>query len=575
VTGPVQSQYRYIGSLMNPIELTSRLGRWSAGRGPLYLLLAGRLRALIDDGELPPGTALPTDRALAAGLSAGRTTVVAAYDLLRQEGRLVRRQGSGTWVAGAAPGPLNATEPTVNPVFLHLLDPPDHVAQFACAGPTGAPPAVITAYQRALGMLGGPDLGYHPAGHPRLRAALAARYTARGVPTSTAQILITTGGQQGLALLARALVAPGAEVLAQAPTYPGALEIFRESAAALLPVRADDSCRYGDELARRRPAMAYLIALCHNPTGRTMSLSEREQIVAAAVAARVPLVVDDVLAELAFPERPTPAISPAPSALASDPPSAPALFPELSSAPRLVPGAPSGLGFATGLPSGPAFVPERLAGPDLGSEISSGPAFVPEPCSGPGLGPAPLAALAPDADEMITVGSLSKLVWGGLRIGWVRAQPALIGRLARLKAVIDLGSGVLDQLAAAELIADLDPLIGERARLLAARHDHLAAELRKNLPEWQFEAADGGQTLWVRLPHGDAASYAQAALRHGIAVLPGGTLDPSGASTDHLRIPFVADPAALTAGVQAMAAAWRGFTGRAAATPPSLPAIAV
>lgn len=485
---------------MDPIELASRLGRWSAGRGPLYLLLAGRLRALIDDGDLPPGTPLPTDRALAAGLSAGRTTVVAAYDLLRDEGRLVRRQGSGTWVAGVPAGPLNATEPTVNPVFLHLLDPPDHVAQFACAGPTGAPPAVISAYRSALTRLGGPDLGYHPAGHPRLRAALAERYTARGVPTTPAQILITTGGQQGLALLARALIAPGAEVLVQAPTYPGALEIFRESASALVPV-SNTIAAYAGALARR-PAMAYLIAFCHNPTGWTLPPEERAEIVAAALAGNVPLVVDDVLAELSFPSRP--------------------------------------------------------------------------PLSGAaGASPTPMAALAPDADALITVGSLSKLVWGGLRIGWVRAQPALIGRLARLKAVIDLGSGVLDQLAAVELIARLDTLIEERAALLAERHDHLSTELREHLPEWRFEPAGGGQTLWVRLPHGDAASYAQVALRQGIAVLPGGSLDPSGGSNDHLRIPFVAEPAVLSAGVRAMAGAWRGFTGRAVGSPPPLPAIAV
>jgi DNA-binding transcriptional MocR family regulator len=507
VTRRVQGQCRYIGPSMSPIdpaELAARLGRWSAGRGPLYLLLAGRLRALIDDGELPPGTGLPTDRALAAGLSAGRTTVVAAYDLLRQEGRLVRRQGSGTWVAGSPAGPLNATEPTVNPVFLHLLDPPDHVAQFACAGPTGAPPEVLDAYRVALGGLGGPDLGYHPAGHPLLRAALAARYTARGVPTTAEQLLVTTGGQQGLALLARALLAPGAEVLVQAPTYPGAVEIFRESAAALRPVAAaiagyaearsprPANAGYAEALSHR-PAMAYLIAWCHNPTGRSLPAAERERIVEAALAARVPLVVDDVLAELTF-----------------------------------------------------------AAGPST-----------------------PLAALAPDADEVITVGSLSKLVWGGLRIGWVRAQPALIGRLARLKAVIDLGSGVLDQLAAVELIAELDTLVTARSRLLRARHDHLSAELRRHLPEWEFQPADGGQTLWVRLPHGDAASYAQAALRRGIAVLPGGSLDPSGGSNDRLRIPFVAEPAVLSAGVEAMAEAWRGFAGRAAGSPPPLPAIAV
>ncbi|KUL36700.1 aminotransferase-like domain-containing protein [Actinoplanes awajinensis] len=487
-----------------PAELAARLGRWSAGRGPLYLLLAGRLRALIDDGDLPPGTGLPTDRALAAGLSAGRTTVVAAYDLLRQEGRLVRRQGSGTWVAGSPPGSLHATEPTVNPVFLHLLDPPDHVAQFACAGPTAAPPAIIAAYRTALEGLGGPDLGYHPAGHPRLRDALAARYTARGVPTTAGQILVTTGGQQALALLARALVAPGAEVLVQAPTYPGALEIFRESAAALRPVPTDFE-GYEGELARR-PAMAYLIALCHNPTGRSLPSPERRAIVAAAVAEGVPLIVDDVLAELSFPA------------------------PAASSAPAPAP-----------------FVPDAV----------------------------PTAAFAPGADELITVGSLSKLVWGGLRIGWVRAQPALIGRLGRLKAVNDLGSGVLDQLAAAELLTDLDTLIAERAGVLAARHDHLCTELRKHLPDWQFEPAGGGQTLWVRLPYGDAASYAQAALRQGVAVLPGGSLDPSGGSGGHLRIPFVAEPAVLTAGVQAMAEAWRGFTARSPATPPPLPAIAV
>ncbi|WP_232297450.1 MULTISPECIES: PLP-dependent aminotransferase family protein [unclassified Actinoplanes] len=482
-----------------PAELAARLGRWSAGRGPLYLLLAGRLRALIDDGDLPPGAALPTDRALATALSAGRTTVVAAYDLLRQEGRLVRRQGSGTWVAGAGAEPPNTTEPTVNPVFLHLLDPPDHVAQFACAGPLAAPPEVIAAYRGALEALGGPDLGYHPAGHPRLRAALAERYTARGVPTSPGRILITTGGQQGLALLARALVAPGAEVLVQAPTYPGALEIFRESAAALVPIRNTIE-GYAAALARK-PALAYLIPANHNPTGHTLPESNRRAIVAAALAHGVPLIVDDVTADLTFPDRRA------------------------------------------------RTAPDARAAPD--------------------------AAAAPDADELITVGSLSKVVWGGLRIGWVRAQPALIGRLARLKAVIDLGSGVLDQLAAVELLENLDDLAGQRIRTLAARHDHLCAELRRHLPEWQFEPARGGQTIWVRLPHGDAASYAQAALREGVAVLPGGSLDPSGASTDHLRIPFVAEPAALTAGVRAMAAAWRGFTGRAAISPPPLPAIAV
>jgi DNA-binding GntR family transcriptional regulator len=116
---------------MEPIRLVERLGRWSSGRGPLYVLLAARMRALIDDGELPAGALLPPDRALAAALAVGRSTVVAAYGQLAVEGRIVRRQGSGTRVAGPRSAPLRAT--TDAPTFLHLLEPRDGVILLACA----------------------------------------------------------------------------------------------------------------------------------------------------------------------------------------------------------------------------------------------------------------------------------------------------------------------------------------------------------------------------------------------------------------------------------------------------------
>ncbi|MGO4430245.1 GntR family transcriptional regulator, partial [Streptomyces sp. MCAF7] len=132
--------------------MADRLGRWSAGRGPLYLLLAARLRRLVDEGELRPGTRLPPDRALASALAVGRGTVVAAYEQLRTEGRIVRRQGSGTRVAGPSrPGPQ---ETTGAPVFLHLLEPrADDVILLACAAPAEPPPILLTAYERALSQL--------------------------------------------------------------------------------------------------------------------------------------------------------------------------------------------------------------------------------------------------------------------------------------------------------------------------------------------------------------------------------------------------------------------------------------
>lgn len=123
---------------MDPINVTERLGRWSAGRGPLYTLLAAGLRRLIDDGELSPGAPLPPDRALAAALAVGRSTVVAAYDLLHDEGRIVRRQGSGTRVAGTPQ--VDPPGTTSEPMFLDLLEPRSDVISLACAAPDRPPP---------------------------------------------------------------------------------------------------------------------------------------------------------------------------------------------------------------------------------------------------------------------------------------------------------------------------------------------------------------------------------------------------------------------------------------------------
>ncbi|GAA3459317.1 hypothetical protein GCM10018963_13300 [Saccharothrix longispora] len=156
----------------------------------------------------------------------------------------------------------------------------------------------------------------------------------------------------------------------------------------------------------------------------------------------------------------------------------------------------------------------------------------------------------------------------------MRARPALVERLARFRAVHDLGGSVLDQLAAAELVTGFDAVRDRRVALLRERHDHLAAGLRRELPDWAFDPAPGGQTLWVRLPGCDAASYAQVALRHGVAVLPGGSLDPSGGSGDRLRIAFTADPAVLDDAVAKLAAAWRAYAADPAVRP-VLPVMAV
>ncbi|WP_433255021.1 PLP-dependent aminotransferase family protein [Streptosporangium sp. CA-135522] len=459
-------------------QLIARLGRWSSGRGPLYLLLAVRLRALIDDGELPPDTLLPPDRVLARWLAVGRGTVVAAYDQLQQEGKVVRRQGSGTRVCAAEPPAVRDTvDGVVNPLLLHTLTPPDGVILLTCAAPDEPPAVLIEAYQEAAARLARVrhDIGYHPAGHPALREALATYYRTRGVPTTAGQILVTNGAQQALTLLARLLVSPGDTVLTEAPTYPGALESFRDAAALFRT--ATDSGEFCAALADR-PVLGYVVPTGQNPTGGIMPAPARRRLAALAAEHDVPLIDDEVPAELCFSGEPPP----------------PLVF--------------------YGMP-----------------------------------------------EQLITIGSLSKLVWGGLRVGWIRATASLITRLARLRAVHDLGGDVLAQLASVRLLSRIDELRRDRAATLRRRHDHLRAELARLLPSWTTEPALGGQTIWVRLPHGDADAFAQVALRHRVAVPPGRSFDPSGGHGDHLRLPFLFSEETLTESVTRLAAAWRDYDG--------------
>ncbi|MEU4193088.1 PLP-dependent aminotransferase family protein [Kribbella sp. NPDC026611] len=454
---------------MRPIEVVERLGRWSSGRGPLYLLLATRLRALIDDGELPAGVLLPPDRALANALAVGRTTVVAAYDLLRSEGRIVRRQGSGTRVAGVPSGGPVEDAP-VDPIFLDSLEARDDDVLLAiCAAPGDPPPQLADAFaQLDLSRITN-DIGYYPYGYPTLRAALADRYTARGVPTAPEQILVTNGGQQALSLLAHALVSPGDQVVVEAPTYPGALEVFREQGAVLrgLPVGLEG---FEAAVRERRPAVAYVIPTYHNPTGAVLSSLARQRLAATGV----PLIEDEVPADLGFPGEPQ------------------------------------------------------------------------------------LTPIAAYGANVISIGSLSKSIWGGLRIGWIRAATPLINRVARLRAVHDLGGNVPTQLAAVHLLPLLDgPALHET---LKSRHDHLRSLLSEALPTWELPTIAGGQCLWARLPHGDGVSFAQTALRHGLAILPGTTLDITGASNHHIRLHFRAQPPDLTEAVHRLTKAWTAYT---------------
>jgi DNA-binding transcriptional MocR family regulator len=172
--------------------------------------------------------------------------------------------------------------------------------------------------------------------------------------------------------------------------------------------------------------------------------------------------------------------------------------------------------------------------------------------------PPPIAALA-RGGTILTVGSLSKLFWGGLRVGWIRGPEPWIARLARLKVVSDLSGSLPSQAVAVHVLARTQELTALRRGELRERLDRMTGLLAEHLPEWSHRRPAGGLTLWVRIPTGDVSELAAVALRHGVAIVPGTTNSPEGRFRDHLRLPFVAEAETVREGIRRLAAAWAEY----------------
>lgn len=168
-----------------------------------------------------------------------------------------------------------------------------------------------------------------------------------------------------------------------------------------------------------------------------------------------------------------------------------------------------------------------------------------------------LAGLA--RETVVTIGSLSKLYWPGLRVGWVRAPAALISRLARLKVVADLGTSHFSQILATRLVATADSFAASRRAQLRERLGLFADLIKRELPDWKFTAPQGGPFLWVSIPRAHADAFASLALRHGVQVLSGSKMSPDNAMGNHLRVSYVARPEDLRTAVERLRRAWDAF----------------
>lgn len=455
--------------------LARELGNWrtSSSTGPAYLGLADAIRLLIVDGRVPVGSRLPSERALADVLRVSRTTVTAAFTALREDGYLNARRGARS-TAALPPRPDAPATPGAPTVSL---------AAAALSAPSAA---VLDAFADAARDITPylAKVGHELSGVSALRAAVAERYTARGLPTDPAQIMITTGAQHALGLILAAFTQSGDRVLVEQPTYHGALSAISAAGARAVPVALHENGWELDAvhaaIRQLAPVLAYTIPDSHNPTGFTMPPEERNRLGHIISETRTRTIVDESIMDMWLDAPP----------------------------------------------------------------------------------PAPLAASIPSRHDLVlTVGSMSKSFWGGLRIGWIRAEPATLATIAAIRQAVDLGTPILEQLAAARLLAIRDEILPERRELLQARRAHLLELLARRLPDWWPGPGRGGMSLWIQLPAPMSTALSAAASRLGLDLPAGPRFGVDGTLERFVRVPYALPEPQLEEAVDLMARAWQSITG--------------
>ncbi len=301
-------------------------------------------------------------------------------------------------------------------------------------------------------------------GYGPLRRQIAERYAARGFRVVADDVLIDTGSMQGLDLLAKLLLDPGDTVVVADPTFLTALQAFSFYGARYLTVPVDAHGmqveRLPELLAGRRVKFIYVMPTFQNPTGRTLALDRRRQLIEIAARHGVLIVEDDSYGELRY---------------------------------------------------------EGQALP-------------------------PLKALDRH-DGVVYLGSFSKVLGPGLRVGFVMAPAALMENLVLVKQTADLHTSVLPQRIVQEFLRQglLDPHIDRLIDQYRRRRDLMLAAVREYLPAGvRWTRPQGGLFLWLTLPPAlDADSLFDDALAAGVAYVPGSHYFAYGGGADCLRLNFV------------------------------------
>lgn len=447
---------------------------------PMYLQIAEYIAGKIRDQLLLPETKLPPERQLALQFGVSRTTAINAYRKLEELGLVRTKIGSGTYVTDTFP------KTTIHPVPWHQLMVP--YPQNPMAGllrdlvsvditkdtislSTGLPdPALypVATFHDLLNRHGanltGADMGHIPTeGYLPLRTQLAAIHTEKGATSTANNIAVVSGSQQGLYLLTKIFINPGDYVIAESPTYLGALPTFQAAGARVLSLPAPGPLDLGlleDYLIRYRPKLLYIMPTFQNPSGRVLGLSERQALLTLAARHRLIIIEDDPYGELHYDRQP--------------PPSLKSL--------------------------------DHYGG-------------------------------------VIYLGTFSKILFPGLRVGWVVAPETVINRLALERQHVDLHSTNLSQWLLYQYIADglMAGHLDKIRREYKKRRDVIAGALKRYCGErLAFSIPSGGFYYWCKLANSTATTrlLLHEAGRQGVSFVPGEAFYPGSDGGQEFRLCF-------------------------------------
>ncbi len=466
-----------------------------SGDTPIYRQLADYLRELIVTGRLAAGEKLPATRELAASIGMGRNTANLAYRTLVDEGVLLAHVGQGTFVSGAALRTVASvmarrrafvwdglfSRSARTPLLAGWRSLPIRSIRFDFRGgrvDAEALPAreLQRAYRDVIGdsfpaIAGDAD----PLGYPPLREQIARSLLTRGIRCDAMDVIVTSGAQQALDLVVRALIDPGDFVAIEQPGYFGAALSCRNAGAQLIGIDVDRDGLRTDQLARalrsQHIKLVYTTPAAQMPTGAVMSDARRAALLELADQTQTPIVEDDYDSEFRYENPPLPALK------TQDP-----------------------------------------------------------------------------AGQVIYVGTFSKAIFPGLRLGYAVVARPLLSKLAAARFGASFGPDGLAQAAVANMLESgaFERHVRRLRKHYAERRLALITALHLRMPAGTtWSEPRGGLQLWVTLPAGADANRIDAeASEAGIAYSSGVGCYLDGRGEDQLSLSFAnQSPAAIEQGI--------------------------